>query len=541
MNESGTMERDYDVLFRILDIDRGEAAELGSRNRAAEERHECFRTDITGFLRYYFPEYISLEPAGWQKAIFDILEHPERNPRNGRWTWHVTKEQADRLASLHRQEFRHLPRRIDALRAIALCAPREQGKSTVFARLVLIWMLVYGYVRFAVYFRSSEALAANFLADTMAEFTDNRRLVADYGSLRGTVWKEGMYSLKNGAVVISLGRGASVRGLTSRSRRPDLVIMDDLTTDEDKQSPRMMGRIYDWIFSAVAGLAKDALMIYLNTIFNAMDPMARILDRIERGELERYLGLRLSAEIDDHTALWPEYWSMEDLAAKRQEVGSQIYLVEYMSIIMDGRDRILPAGIFVWVPSTQVCLADYDIHFGVDPNAEGSDDAAIAVVGRSRTSGRYLTIDQWDRDNATITELVDQLVHWNRKYEPSLIAWEQVGFQKVYQKLLMEILMPQGVVLPMVGIDVRGSKEQRAGALEPFMENGSWCHLEELKDGTSMYKIHAFPMRGVNDGPVDALSICWYSFNRNIGQPTGHAERRRSELPGLMGRYANAF
>ena len=125
--------------------------------------------------------------------------------------------------------------------------------------------------------------------------------------------------------------------------------MDDLTTDEDKQSPRMMGRIYDWIFSAVAGLAKDALMIYLNTIFNAMDPMARILDRIERGELERYLGLRLSAEIDDHTVLWPEYWSMEDLAAKRQEVGSQIYLVEYMSIIMDRISAIAVIGVGIIV------------------------------------------------------------------------------------------------------------------------------------------------------------------------------------------------
>ena len=541
VNKDEINEKDYEVLFKILDLDPGKAAELRSCNKAAQERYERFKTDIAGFLKYYFPEYIKSEPAEWHKAIFDILVQPERNLRNGRWVWHVTKEQADRLAALHRPEFRHLPKAINILRAIVLCAPREQAKSTVFARLVLIWLLLYGYIRFAVYFRSEDTLAATFLADTMVEFTDNRRLIADYGNLKGTVWKDGMYSLKNGSVIVSFGRGQSVRGLISRSRRPDLVILDDLTSDKDKDSPRTMAKIYDWIFSAVAGLAKDALMIYLNTIFNALDPMARILDRIERGELTRYLGVRLSAEIDDHTALWPEVWPMEDLIAKKEEVGSSIYQVEYMSIISDGKGKTLPPSIFSWVTSTSVNLADYEIHFGVDPNAEGGDDSAIAVVGRSFTTGQYLTIDQWDKDNATITELVDQLVMWNRKYEPTMIAWEQVGFQKVYQKLIQEILMSQKIVLPLIGVDAKGSKDQRALTLQPFFENGSWVHIENLKNNSSMYKINNFPMKGLNDGPVDAMALAYFSFNRELGQPVASASRRDSELPGLIGRYKDGY
>ena len=534
-------ERDYGVLFKILDLGQQEAREIAKKSTSAKDRHEKFRSDIAGFLKFYFPEYITIEPAAWQKTIFSILENPVRNPKNGRWLWHVTGQQAKELAGWHRAEFRHLPHEIDALRAIALCAPREQGKSTVFARLVLIWMLIYGYVRFAAYFRSNEQLADSFLADTMLEFTDNERLIRDYGNLKGTVWKEGMYSLKNGAVLISLGSGASVRGLVSRSRRPDLIILDDLTSDRDKSSPRVMQSTYDWLFSAVTGLSKNALILYLNTIYNAMDPMSRVLQRIEQGDLPSWLGLRLSAEIDDETALWPEYWPIQDLRAKKLEVGSLIYNVEYMSVIMDGVDRILPSTIFSWIPRSQVYLPDYDIHFAVDPNAEGSDDAAICVVGRSLSTGRYLTIDQWDKDNATITELVDQLVYWNSKYEPSMIAWEQVGFQKVYQKLLQEILMPQGVNLPLLGIDVKGSKEQRAMAVAPFLENGSWLHIEDLKDNSSMYKIHCFPMKGLNDGPVDAMSLAWYSFNRSIGNPCGSAGKRRSELPGLIGRYRNAW
>lgn len=534
-------ERNYDVLFRILDLDKGEALSIRNQSNAAKARHEKFRADIAGFIKYYFPEYITLEPAAWQKAIFSILEKPERNTRNGRWTWHVTKEQTALLSSFHRREFSHLPHEIDALRAIALCAPREQGKSTVFARLVLIWMLIYGYVRYAVYFRSSEQLADSFLKDTMVEFEDNKRLIADYGNMKGSVWKDGMYSLKNSAVVVSIGRGAAVRGLTARSRRPDLIILDDLTTDQDKNSPATMLKVYDWVFSAVTGLSKNALIFYLNTIYNSVDPMSKVLQRVENGDLEGWLGLRLSAEIDSETALWPEYWPIEDLKKKRGEVGSSIYNVEYMSIISDGKDKILPASIFSWVSATSVSLADYDIHFGVDPNAEGGDDAAIAVVGRSFITCQYLTIDQWDRDSATITELIDQLVAWNRKYEPTMIAWEQVAFQKVYQKLLQEILMAEGINLPLIGVDAKGSKEQRALTIQPFIENGSWVHIEDLKDRSSMHKINCFPMKGLNDGPVDAMALAYFSFNRGLGQPKGSASRRKSDLPGLIGRYRNGW
>lgn len=101
--------------------------------------------------------------------------------------------------------------------------------------------------------------------------------------------------------------------------------------------------------------------------------------------------------------------------------------------------------------------------------------------------------------------------------------------------------MPQGVALPLIGIDAKGSKEQRATAIAPFLENGSWEHVEDLKDNSSMYKIHCFPMKGLNDGPVDAMTLAWYSFNRGLGKATGWAGRRRSELPGLIGRYKDAY
>ena len=539
-DEVRTPDIDYSPLLSLLDLDKKTASLISKESKAAKSRYERFRADISAFAKYYFPEYVRLEPAGWQKAIFDIFEHPARNEA-GRWKWHVTKEQAERLASFHRAEFRHLPTEMDVMRGLLLVAPREQGKSTIFARILLIWLCCYDYVKFVTYFRANAELAEAFLLDTMSEFESNEKLIKDYGNLKGPIWNKGMYSLKNGAVFAAVGMGANIRGLVHKHMRPDLIILDDLTSDQNKNSPRMLDQIYDWIVSAIFGLSKDAVILYLNTIYNELDPMYRLQQRVEEGSLDRWLAVRLSAEISDGVALWPELWPIEELEFKKSEVGSQTYMVEYMSIITGGRDKILPREIFSFRSPTSFDIPEYEIHMGIDPNAEGSDDAAIFVLGRHMVTGRYLSVDAWCKDGATVTELVDQIVRFWRKYSPTMIAWEEVAFQRVYMKLLQEMLLPQGIALPLVPISAKGSKETRATALQPFLENGTWEHSEKLKDTEFLMKVQRFPTKGLNDGPVDAMSYAYLSFNRGLGSALGTSARRTSKLPGIIGRYKDGY
>lgn len=531
---------DYSLLLKILDMNPKQADLLAKNNKEVQARRELHKKSITAFAKYYFPHYIKLEPASWQKLLFSIFEAVYFDEL-GRPYWKVTEEQAAQLAKLHRKEFQDIPRQVDLLRALVLCAPREQGKSTLFARILVIWLVLFGYCRYVVIIRSSGDLASAFLRDTMVEFEDNQRLLADYGSLQGSVWKDGQYILKNGAALVAIGRGSSVRGLVYREKRPDLIICDDITTDQDKHNVQTLKKLYNWITSAVLGLGKNAVLLFLNTIFNSSDPQATFLSRIIEGDLIDWFGVRLSAEVvDGEIALWPEYWPLEACIRKRKEVGSSTYLVEYQSITVDDNTKIFRNEHMLYVPKTAIYAGDYEIAFGVDPNAEGSDDAAIAVLGRNRATGSYLTLDIWFKDYATIQEMVDNLVRLWRVWNPYIIGFEENGFQKVYQKLLQEILMPQHINLPFCGIASRMSKESGATMIQPFMENGSWQHSEHLKDSEAMRRVLAFPTRGINDGVVDALKLAYLVHNRGAGNPTGAAGKQRpSALPGLMGRYIN--
>ena len=533
--------KDLEILFKVLDMDPKRAAELATDNKAARDRYERFRTDIPAFAEYYFPHYIKYAPAPWHRTLSKIFHDTKIDAHSGRPYWSVTPEIVHEIADQHRPEFQNIPQPCDRLRAMVLCAPREQAKSTYFGRILVIWGLLYGFFRFVTVFRSNADLANSFIQDTATEFEDNQRLINDFGNLKGKVWKEGMYSFKNGAAMVSLGRGASVRGLIKREKRPDMIICDDLVTDQDAKSSKALKGLYDWLFSAVVNLSKDATMFFLNTIYNDADPQSRMLQRIQKRELPGWFGVRLSAEIEDgHRALWPDYWPISACQQKHQEIGTIKYNTEYQSILMTDGSKLIREEWLKFIPKGHENINEYELAVGIDPNAEGSDDVCCCLMGRHRIRGSYHIFALWIKDYGSITDLVDTVVDWWDRYSPGTYAFEDVAFQKVYQKLIQEALLSQHIDIPFIGAPAKGSKPERARSIGAYSENGSFTYEGDLEDSTAIYRLTHFPETGLNDGVVDGIFLAWSAFNRDKGKPTGKAGRKRSSaLPGLLGRYKN--
>lgn len=536
-------KKDLEILFKVLDMDPKRAAELATDSKAAKDRYERFKTDIPAFAKYYFPHYIKYDPAPWHRTLSKIFHDTKIDAHSGRPYWSVTPEIVRELADQHRPEFQDIPQPCERLRAMVLCAPREQAKSTYFGRILVIWGLLYGYFRFVTVFRSNADLANSFIQDTATEFEDNQRLINDFGNLKGKVWKEGMYSFKNGAAMVSLGRGASVRGLIKREKRPDMIICDDLVTDQDAKSSKALAGLYDWLFSAVVNLSKDATMFFLNTIYNTSDPQSRMLQRIQKRELPGWFGVRLSAEIvDGKRALWEEYWPISACQQKKQEIGTIKYSTEYQSILMVDGSKLIREEWLKFIPKGHENINEYELAVGIDPNAEGSDDVCCCLMGRHKIRGSYHIFAIWLKDYGSITDLVDTVVGWWERYSPGIYAFEDVAFQKVYQKLVQEALLSQHIDIPFIGAPAKGSKPERARSIGAYSENGSFTYEGDLEDSTAIYRLTHFPETGLNDGVVDGIFLAWSAFNRNKGKPTGKAGRKRSSaLPGLLGRYKNGY
>ena len=166
--------------------------------------------------------------------------------------------------------------------------PRGAGKTT-WIKVAIAWATATGRLRFPVVFAASQILASAILNDVWAVFESptfaedfpevSFPILAGDGSpqrwlsqsVQGVPTRvrkssallqlptvEGAAS--SGAIIRARGAGASVRGLAQGSQRPDFLLLDDIQTSRDAESPARCRKLADWITKDVMGLGGRRLL-----------------------------------------------------------------------------------------------------------------------------------------------------------------------------------------------------------------------------------------------------------------------------------------
>lgn len=172
--------------------------------------------------------------------------------------------------------------------------PRSGGKTT-WAKIALLWGVVYGHLRYPVLFGASDRLASSTLDDIweLLEFSpafgedfpevavpvrmldgkfqraQTQTVDGERTAIRKThdtiAFPRVAGSAASGAMISARGAGAAVRGLVRGSTRPDFALLDDIQTREDALSAVTTGKLSDWIQGDVLGLAGARQMAVIMT------------------------------------------------------------------------------------------------------------------------------------------------------------------------------------------------------------------------------------------------------------------------------------
>jgi hypothetical protein len=98
---------------------------------------------------------------------------------------------------------------------------------------------------------NSEDNAKRLLEPYRAQLDTNQRIINDYGKQRGAKWKEGDFRTRHGVSFRAVGADQSPRGSNNDSIRPDVIIIDDIDTDQDCLNPEIITKRVNWIFEAL--------------------------------------------------------------------------------------------------------------------------------------------------------------------------------------------------------------------------------------------------------------------------------------------------
>jgi hypothetical protein len=298
----------------------------------------------------------------------------------------------------------------------ALKAPRGFAKTTIGSSLIPMYQALNEPKAYSFYLsvqaNDVKALAVN--RTIKAELEENDAIRAAYGNQISPRWTDAEFQLRNGVVFKSVGAGCSLRGLQYRNRRPDYVTLDDAYDENEIYSEEATERVNDWIRGTlykVLARSRDNAFHVTGTSINKRD----ILELMSKWPGCTYA--TFGAIKADGSPLWPELYTLADLAEDRERMGTALFNREMLNILTDDSESIVKgAWLKNWEFDPAVVFArnDRDFHIvevvlACDPSTgtEEGDPAGFATVVKTKGPGT--------RNDFWLMDAENKIMSWDER------------------------------------------------------------------------------------------------------------------------------
>jgi hypothetical protein len=198
--------------------------------KAARIKH--LEANVEEWFVYYFPKFAYAKPAKFHiDSTRRILDNPE---------WYEVRNWS-----------------------------RELAKSTR-TMMEVLYLTLTGKKRFVLLVSNSMDNAERLLMPYRANLEFNQRIIADYGiQEKPGAWQAHEFTTRKKAMFRAVGAGQSPRGAKNDEVRPDVLLFDDLDTDEMCRNTNTISNNWKWIEEAAIGtrsISNPTLILFCGNI-----------------------------------------------------------------------------------------------------------------------------------------------------------------------------------------------------------------------------------------------------------------------------------
>lgn len=390
-------------------------------------------------------------------------------------------------------------------------APRGAGKSTLCFLLLPMWAAAHGYVKFIAAFADSASQAELHLQTFKRELETNERLQADFPDLcaparrpRGATVSDsrGMLVSRSGFVFGARGIDAASLGMKVGSRRPDLLLLDDIEPDEANYSAYQKTKRLSSVLDAVFPLSLHARVVMVGTVTmhgSIVHDLVRTVTDKEPPEWPaaeniqtHYYKAIVTREDGSEASLWPEKWSLEYLQSIRH---TRSFAKNMMNLPVAADGGYWTEADFRYDPPPAVTRRILSIDPAVTTKTT-SDYTGIAVVGYDPTAQRCVVelAAAVKLTPAALRQHILAILERDERIKAVLIEVDQGG------DAWKEILSPLPVQI--VNVKQHEPKNVRAARALDWYQAGWVAHSQKIPAFED--QAVAFP-NVANDDVVDAV------------------------------------
>jgi predicted phage terminase large subunit-like protein len=381
--------------------------------------------------------------------------------------------------------------------------PEKQSKRTRKKNILLI--------------SNSADNAERMLLPYKANLEANNRMINDYGMQKNPGnWESSEFVTLTGISFRALGAGQSPRGSRNEETRPDVIIFDDIDTDEDCRNPEIIKNNWKWIEEAAMStrsVSRNTTIIFCGNRIASDCCIQRATFYAD------YVDMK-NIRDGDGRSTWPQKNTEE-------EIDRVLSVLSYAAIQKEYYNNPLYEGsVFKEMPyKPSRPLAEYSLLVCyTDPSYKESkknDYKATVLIGKWRDEFHVIkafveqtgTADmvQWHYD-------IMDIVGTNACY----YFMEQVFLQDMFYKEFNTASRLQGISVPITG-DQRPKPDKFVRIetlLQPLVRNGKFYLNENEQQSPHMRRLEeqfinfGTGSRAHDDGPDACEGAVWMINNK---------------------------
>lgn len=393
------------------------------------------------------------------------------------------------FSSLHDQIFDLID---SGERKVVIAAPRGIGKTSI-AIALCAKKLLFQLANFIVYVSNSSSSAEQQTENLKFELNANEFVKKVFGPIK-TKSADGVdesfskraWVSSYGAMVYPRGSGQQVRGLLYHSKRPDLIVIDDLENTESVANEELRIKLKTWfkadLEKCTSRLSKDYQFIYIDTLKHEDALLQDLLDSSE------WNSVRLEICEDDYNPSAPDFMSKEDImlevAAHRESGMMDVFYREFRNIPISKEDSVFQADYFKHynepdLMNPKIGKVPYLTNVVICDPAKSvklhSADSAIVCWGIDRTSKRMYFRDSI-ADKMYPDELIEQALMMVKRFNAVILAVEVTSLEQFIVQPFKNQMLQKGIHPRFLELKAIGKKEERVATLAPHYRHGYIYH-----------------------------------------------------------------
>lgn len=378
-------------------------------------RMKACENNLELFGRVYCPHWMEDETPEFHLELYSLAEEAKKRPGSG----------------------------------CVIAAPRGHAKSTIMSFLFPLHELLYKRKKYIMVISNTYEMSQSMIAALRNELETNARIRADFGNLIGNKWTGGQILTSTGIRVIAKGTNSQIRGSKSGSRRPDLLIADDIENDDHVTTEEQRDKTWNWWTKVVLPAVdpKRGTIIFVGTVIHFDSLLAKLLSP---DNATSFIKKKYQTPKEDGTPLWPARYPLEKLEQIKADIKSLAYNSEYMNNPIDESTQIFQPKWWkwytredVWFDKDRWCWVfkgePMEIFQGIDP-AIGTKQYAdwFAHVTVGITPSKKVIILWVIKDHIDFPSQVRLVTEQYNNWRPKRIGIEDAVFQRALRQQLLD-------------------------------------------------------------------------------------------------------